>query len=48
MEEVFRVEAKTLLDGGRLPQLLKNAGFIDITVKAVKFGIGAWGPGHLL
>ena len=46
MEQVFRVEQKTLLDGATIPQLVRDAEFIDINVRVLKFEIGAWGPGY--
>jgi hypothetical protein len=46
MEQIYRVEERTLLGGGRLPQLVREAGFLDIDVRIVKFEIGAWGPSH--
>jgi hypothetical protein len=48
MQQLFRVEQKILLDGSRLPQLVRDTGFVDIKVNVIKFEIGAWGPGFTL
>jgi len=33
------------MDGGKLPQLMKNAGFVDVRRRKIKVEIGPWGPG---
>jgi hypothetical protein len=45
MQQIYRVEEKTLVDGSRIEQFVREAGFIDIKVKVKKFELGAWGPG---
>ena len=32
------------MDGGKLEQLMIDAGFIDISVKKIKIEVGDWGP----
>jgi hypothetical protein len=46
MQQVFRVEDQTLVDGERLPQFVREAGFTDVDVRILKFEIGEWGPGY--
>lgn len=36
------------MDGGRLEQLMIDAGFVDVSVKKVKIEVGDWGPSTLL
>ena len=33
------------MDGGKLEQLMLDAGFIDVSVKKIKIEVGDWGPG---
>jgi hypothetical protein len=48
MQQIYRVEEKTLLEGSRVEQFVREAGFIDIKVKVKKFELGPWGPGFSL
>ena len=32
------------MDGGRLEQLMVDAGFIDVSVQKIKIEVGDWGP----
>jgi hypothetical protein len=33
-----------LMDGGKLEQLMIDAGYIDVNVKKIKIEVGDWGP----
>ena len=46
MQQIYRVEEKTLVEGQRVEQLVREAGFIDVKVRVKKFELGAWGPGY--
>jgi hypothetical protein len=45
MQKHFREEMKLLIHGERLEGLMLGAGFIDVTVRKIKFEIGDWGSG---
>ena len=41
----FRASMGILMDGGKLEQLMIDAGFVDVTVKKIRIEVGDWGPG---
>jgi hypothetical protein len=45
MQKDLREGKGILMDGGKLPELMKNAGFVDVRRRKVRIEIGAWGPG---
>lgn len=47
MQQYFRVEKQTFLSGEDVEQLVRDAGFVDVSVKVVKLEFGEWGPGQL-
>lgn len=47
MDQIFRVGEKAVLSGESLEQLVRAAGFTDITSHIVKVEIGDWGSGLL-
>jgi hypothetical protein len=45
MQKDLREERGILMDGGKLPELMKNVGFVDVRRRKIKIEIGPWGPG---
>jgi len=45
MQTDLRDEKGILLDGSRLADMMKKAGFVDLTERKIKIEIGPWGSG---
>jgi hypothetical protein len=45
MQKDLRDVKGIFMDGGKLPELVKNAGFVDVQRRKIRIEIGAWGPG---
>lgn len=42
----FKVEKQILLNGENLEQLVRDAGFVDVSVRKMKIEVGDWGSGN--
>lgn len=45
MQKDLREEKGILMDGEKLPGLMKKVGFVDVRKRRIKTEIGPWGPG---
>ena len=45
MQKDLRDEKRILLDGERLADMMKTAGFVDVSKRKIKIEIGPWGSG---
>jgi hypothetical protein len=47
MQKDLREGKGILMDGEKLPEMMKNAGFVDVRRRKIRIEIGAWGPGSM-